>query len=81
MESIIYLGAAGALLQYVPQWEWFLTKVNLNRKPFNCPLCFTWWSSLLGLSLFTLTPAWETIFIAAGSAVLAELLWRKLMTI
>jgi hypothetical protein len=81
MESIIYLGAAGALLQYVPQWEWFLNLVNLNRKPFNCPLCFTWWSSLLGLSLFTLTPWWETIFIAAGSAILAELLWRKLMTI
>jgi len=81
MEWIIYLGAAGALLQYVPQWEWFLNAVKLNRKPFNCPLCFTWWTSLAGLNLFTQTPVWETIFIAAGAAILAELLWRKLMTI
>lgn len=81
MESIIYLGAAGALLQYVPQWEWFLNLIRLNRKPFNCPLCFTWWSSLLYLNLWTETPVTQTIFIAAGSAILAELLWRKLMTI
>ena len=81
MESIIYIGAAGALLQYVPQWEWFLNLVHLNRKPFNCPLCFTFWSSLIGLGLLTQTPWWETIFIAGGASVLAELLWRKLMTI
>jgi hypothetical protein len=81
MEWIIYLGALGALLQYVPQWEWFLNLTQLNRKPFNCPLCFTWWSSLIGLTLFTQTPLWETIFISAGASVLAELLWRKLMTI
>ena len=81
MEWIIYLGALGALLQYVPQWEWTLNLLNLNRKPLNCPLCFTWWTSLLGLGLFTLTPWWECIFISAGAAVLAELLWRKLMTI
>ena len=81
MEWIIYIGALGALLQYVPQWMWFLDLVNLNRKPFNCPLCFTWWTGLAGLNLFTQTPIWETIFIAGGAAVLAELLWRKLMTI
>ena len=81
MEWIIYAGALGALLQYVPQWEWFLEKTSLNRKPFNCPLCFTFWTSLIGLNLLTQTPVWETIFIAAGSAILAELLWRKLMTI
>ena len=81
MEWIIYLGAAGALLQYLPQWEWFLNAIKANRKPFNCPLCFTWWTSLLGLSLWTLTPVAEVIFISAGAAVLAELLWRKLMTV
>lgn len=81
MELVIYLGALGALLQYVPQWEWFLNLVHLNRKPFNCPLCFTWWSSLLYLNLWTETPALETIFISSASAILAELLWRKLMTI
>jgi hypothetical protein len=81
MEWIIYLGALGALLQYVPQWMWVLNLLNLNRKPFNCPLCFTWWTSLLYLNLQTETPVMETIFISAGAAVLAELLWRKLMTI
>ena len=81
MEWIIYLGALGALLQYVPQWMWVLNLLNLNRKPFNCPLCFTWWTSLLYLNLQTETPVMETIFIAGGAAVLAELLWRKLMTI
>jgi len=81
MEWIIYLGAMGALLQFVPQWMWALEKFKLDRKPLNCPLCFTWWSSLIGLGLFTNTPWWECIFIAGGAAVLAELLWRKLMTI
>jgi hypothetical protein len=81
MEWIIYLGAAGALLQYVPLYDQFLKLIKLDRKPFNCPLCLTWWSSLLGLGLFTQTPVAEVIFISAGAAVLAELLWRKLMTI
>lgn len=81
MEWIIYLGALGALIQYVPQWMWFLDKVKLDRKPLNCPLCFTWWSSLAYLNLATETPVGETIFISAGAAILAELLWRKLMTI
>jgi hypothetical protein len=80
MESIIYLGALGALLQYVPQWMWFLDLVHLNRKPFNCPLCFTWWCSLI-ITAMTNHMWWECIFISASAAVLAELLWRKLMTI
>jgi hypothetical protein len=81
MEWIIYFGAAGALLQYVPQWERFLNLIKANRKPFNCPLCFTWWTTLAGGHWITGAGLGESIFIAAGAAVLAELLWRKLMTI
>jgi len=80
METIIYLGAFGALLQYVPQWEWVLKKLRLNFKPFNCPLCFTFWGSLAYLSLTQNLEMMEIIFIASGAALLAELLWRKLNT-
>ena len=80
MEWIIYLGALGALIQYVPQWEWLLNQLNLWYKPFNCPLCFTWWSSLAYLHLAQNIEILESIFISAGAAILAELLWRKLNT-
>lgn len=80
MEWIIYLGALGALLQHVPQWEWVLTRVNLWRKPFNCPLCWTFWCSLAYLNFGQDITIVESIFISAGAAVLAELLWRKLNT-
>lgn len=81
MEWIIYLGCAGALWQYIPLWTTLLKVLHLDRKPFNCPLCWTWWTSLALTPVLT-TSGWvECIFISASAAVLAELLWRKLMTI
>lgn len=77
---MIYLGALGALIQYVPLWEKTLTLIGLWRKPFNCALCFTWWCSIMWTAYAGLDLS-QIIFTSAGAAVLAELLNRKLWTI
>lgn len=76
LELLILLGAFGALLQNNPVWQWILKKTGLERKPFACALCLTFWMSL-GYCLATFNIL-DSIFIASGAGILAELLDRKL---
>ena len=80
MELIIYLGCLGALIQHIPQYIKVLQFIKLDRKPFNCPLCFTFWASLIFTIATGNTDISTSIFISSGAAILAELLWRKLNT-
>lgn len=78
-ETIIQLAAFGALIQEVPLYQKFLEAIYADRKPFNCPLCLTWWVSLVVFS-FSLGPQFIFSIIghAAVTAILAELINRKL---
>ena len=78
-ETIIQLAFFGALIQEVPLYQKFLEKLYIDVKPFNCPLCLTWWVSL-GVFSFTMGPLliFNIIGHAAVTAVLAELINRKL---
>lgn len=78
-ELVLQLAAFGALIQEVPLYQKFLEAFYLDRKPFNCPLCLTWWVSLPVFG-FTMGPhfIFSIIGYSAITAVLAELINRKL---
>jgi len=78
-ELIIHLAFFGALLQEIPLYQKFIERIHLDRKPFNCALCLSFW---MGIPLFGFTINDFFIFNIIGhaviSAVLAELINRKL---
>ena len=76
--TMILLGAFGALLQNTPPWQWILKKTRLERKPFNCALCWTFWVALGYTLAESNISTLDSIFIASGASILAELLDRKL---
>lgn len=74
-DLIIAFACLGAVIQEVPLYQRFLEALHIDVKPFNCPLCFTWWVSLI--------PFWYAtgpyfIFNSIVTAVLAELINRQL---
>lgn len=73
MEYDLILGVAcfGGVLQEVPLWQRFLEALHLDVKPFNCPLCLTFWVSL---APFIITEGPIGIFSSIVAAVLAELI-------
>ena len=73
MNYSIIIGCA-ALMVCIHKTELYqriLQKLKLDRKPFNCVLCSTFWFTL-GFSLFT-DPV-NSIFISSSAAVLAEII-------
>ena len=73
MNYSIIIGCA-ALMVCIHKTELYqriLRKLKLDRKPFNCVLCSTFWFTL-GFSLFT-DPV-HSIFISSSAAVLAEII-------
>jgi hypothetical protein len=77
-DLIIILACFGAVLQEVPLYQKLLEYFKLEFKPFNCALCFTFWSSI-PIFLFAEGPI--GIFNSIVTAVLAELINRKLNTL
>lgn len=71
-ETIIGIAAASNLLQRFTYYKVLLTKLNLDRKPFNCVMCSTFWLSI-GYNALT-TDIVTNIFISSVTAVIAELL-------
>jgi hypothetical protein len=74
-EAIVTIACFGAVLQELPIWESLLERFKLNFKPFNCPLCLTFWASI---PFFIFTTGWSFIFNSIVTAVLAELLNKEL---
>lgn len=74
-ELIIAVACIGAVLQETPLWELILKKFKIDFKPFNCPLCLTFWASI---PLFIYTNGWSFIFSSIVAAVLAELINKEL---
>lgn len=77
-DLIIPLACFGAVLQDVPLYERLLKYFNLEFKPFNCTLCFTFWASI---PIFLFTEGAMGIFNSITCAVLAELINRRLNTL
>ena len=77
-ELILGIACFGAVLQDVPLYERLLRYFKLEFKPFNCALCFTFWVSI---PIFIFTEGAMGIFNSIVTAVLAELINRKLNTL
>lgn len=63
-----------SLMNLIHKTEWYhssLIVLGIDRKPFNCVMCSTFWTTL-GLTAFT--NGFESIFISAATAILAELI-------
>ena len=76
----IALGSFGAILQNFQGYQLLIEMLLINRKPFNCTLCMTFW---LGLGYFLY---WDNSFIdsmilAAPAAIFAELIDRQLQKV
>lgn len=72
---IIAFAFAGALLQEIPLWNIILEKLKIDIKPFNCALCFTFWTTL---GPFIFTEGVFGIFNSIVAAVLADLINRQM---
>ena len=71
--SIIIIGAA-CLMNLIHRAQIYMTvlqKLKLDRKPFNCIMCSTFWYTL-AFAAFT-NPV-ECIFISSTAAIAAELI-------
>lgn len=75
IELIIGIACLGAVWQEVPLWNTILDKLKLDRKPFNCALCWTFW---LSLGPFYVSDGPMFIFSSIVSAVLADLINREM---
>ena len=72
---IIGIACMVAVLMEVPIYQTLLEKLKIDFKPFNCPLCFTFWISLIP---FLITTHEWFIFNSIAAAVLAELINKEL---
>ena len=72
-EILTILGIASVmnLVHKAPLYHTVLQRLKLNRKPFSCVLCSTFWVTF-GFCLIS-NPA-ESIFIAGIAAITAELI-------
>ena len=72
---IIGIACMVAVLMEVPIYQTLLEKTGLDKKPFNCPLCFAFWISLIP---FMVTTGPWFIFNSIVTGVLAELINSQL---
>ena len=72
---IIGIACMVAVLMEVPIYQTLLEKTGLDKKPFNCPLCFAFWISLIP---FIVTTGPWFIFNSIVTGVLAELINSQL---
>tara|TARA_R110002124_G_scaffold35129_1_gene114581 strand:- start:309 stop:551 length:243 start_codon:yes stop_codon:yes gene_type:complete len=72
---IIGIACMVAVLMEVPIYQRLLEKLKIDVKPFNCPLCFAFWISLIP---FIVTTGPWFIFNSIVTGVLAELINSQL---
>ena len=72
-EILIVLGMASVmnLVHKAPLYHTVLERLKLDRKPFSCVMCSTFWCTL-GFTMIS-NPA-ESIFIAGIAAIAAEII-------
>jgi len=73
---LIILGCAG-LTAHVVWANPFVTSIRPDIKPFNCSLCFGFWSSLIVANCFYFLK-FETLLIAFTTSILAEYFEHKI---
>lgn len=73
--EIAGLACMGAMLQNFTYWQIFLEAVDLERKPFNCTLCWTFWITVIP-NLLAYGP--KGFLYSCIEAVIAELIDRQL---
>jgi hypothetical protein len=70
--TALILGSALGTLRNLPPYQALLSLLNLNRKPLNCAMCLTFWTSIaMGLFHFN-WPLVETFFIALAAGFMAD---------
>ena len=72
---IIGIACCVAVLMELPIYQTLLEKLKIDVKPFNCPLCFAFWISLIP---FIVTTGPWFIFNSIVTGVLAELINSQL---
>ena len=72
---IIGIACMVAVLMEVPIYQRLLESLKIDVKPFNCPLCFAFWISLIP---FMVTTGPWFIFNSIVTGVLAELINSQL---
>ena len=72
-EILIVLGMASVmnLVHKAPLYHTVLERLKLNRKPFSCCMCSTFWVTL---GFTVISNGFESIFIAGIAAIAAELI-------
>ena len=70
---LLILGMASMmnLVHATPFYHQFLAKNHIDRKPFNCVMCSTFWYTLIPCLI---TNPFSAIFIASITAIIAELI-------
>ena len=80
IEHIFLMVGLATLIAIIQGQEWYeliLNKLKINFKPFNCPLCLTYWLSFIQLTLW-----YGFIFgllVGAINALISEMIYRKIM--
>ena len=78
--TILGAGCFGAMVINFEPYQKLLQRFNLqDTKPFSCTLCMTFWLTI-GYWI-AVTNSVSAIFLASGSAVVAEFVDRKLNNI
>ena len=68
---IIGIACLMVLIHKAPIYHTVLRVLRLDRKPFSCIMCSTFWYSLIPLAF---TIGVDSIFISSMAAILAELI-------
>ncbi|WP_185216304.1 hypothetical protein [Sphingobacterium mizutaii] len=67
--SVMIALTAVFMTTYNDPYQWVLKKIKLDRPPFNCKVCFAWWTGIAYSILVYSSPV--SLMIAPASAMLA----------
>jgi len=73
--TIVGLASCVNLIHETPLYQSLLSRLKLDRKPFNCVMCSTFWVTL-GFTVFT--HGAQSIFISGIAAITAEIINRQI---
>ncbi len=73
--TIIGLASCVNLVHETPLYQSVLRRLRLDRKPFNCVMCSTFWVTL---GFTVITHGAQSIFIAGIAAIAAEIINRQI---
>lgn len=74
--SFIIACSAVFMANYNEPYLWLVKKLNLNRKPFNCVLCLSWWIGIIYSITSSPSNEYLMLFLAPMSGFLAVIIER-----